>query len=93
MLSPLVRIDAGREAMREADEEIADVERSITEGLGADGPAHLRALLDRLSESAARVGAPRHTATTPTASSVPTGSAAASTLRRAWPPPRYAQAV
>ena len=54
----MVRIDAGREAMRAADEVIADVERSITEGLGADAPAHLRALLDHLSESADRVGAP-----------------------------------
>ncbi|MGO4236046.1 hypothetical protein [Pseudarthrobacter sp. YAF2] len=93
MPSPLVRIDAGREAMRAADEVIADVERSITEGLGADAPAHLRALLDHLSESADRVGAPRHPATTPTVSSVPTGSAAASTPRPAWPSPRYAQSV
>ena len=43
--------DAGREAMRAADEVIADVERGITEGLGSDATAQLRALLDHVTNT------------------------------------------
>jgi DNA-binding MarR family transcriptional regulator len=43
--------DAGREAMRAADEVIADLERGITEGLGPDATAQLRALLDHVTDT------------------------------------------
>ena len=43
--------DAGREALRAADQVIADIERHITEGLGPDESAQLRTLLDRVSKT------------------------------------------
>jgi DNA-binding MarR family transcriptional regulator len=43
--------DAGREALRAADQVISDIERHITEGLGPDESAQLRALLDRVSKT------------------------------------------
>lgn len=43
--------DAGREALRAADQVIADVERHITEGLGPDQSAQLRTLLDQVSKT------------------------------------------
>lgn len=43
--------DVGREALRAADQVIADIERHITEGLGPDQSAQLRTLLDQVSET------------------------------------------
>jgi DNA-binding MarR family transcriptional regulator len=43
--------DAGREALRAADGVIADVERHITDDLGPDETAQLRALLDRVTKT------------------------------------------
>lgn len=42
---------AGREAIRAADEVIADVERVITENLGPDLAAQLRSLLDQVTDT------------------------------------------
>ncbi|UUU28991.1 MarR family transcriptional regulator [Streptomyces sp. CA-210063] len=43
--------DAGREALRAADKVISDIEVQITDGLGAEEGAQLRALLDRVAET------------------------------------------
>lgn len=43
--------DAGREALRAADQVIADIERHITEGLGPAESAQLRTLLDHVSKT------------------------------------------
>ncbi|CAM5695701.1 MULTISPECIES: MarR family winged helix-turn-helix transcriptional regulator [Streptomyces] len=40
--------DAGREALHAADAVIAGIERQVTDGLGAEDSAQLRALLDRV---------------------------------------------
>lgn len=43
--------DAGREALRAADEVIADIERQITDTLGGDESTQLRTLLDRVTKT------------------------------------------
>lgn len=43
--------DAGREALRAADEVIADIERHITDALGGDESTQLRTLLDRVTKT------------------------------------------
>ncbi|MFG2353474.1 hypothetical protein [Streptomyces sp. NPDC048521] len=43
--------EAGRAALSAADEMIAGIERHITEGLGPDGSAQLRALLDQVAKT------------------------------------------
>ncbi|MER5375819.1 MarR family transcriptional regulator [Streptomyces sp. NPDC002553] len=44
--------DDGREVLRAADEVIADIEHRITDALGPDDAARLRALLNRVEEAA-----------------------------------------
>ncbi|MER5975178.1 MULTISPECIES: MarR family transcriptional regulator [unclassified Streptomyces] len=44
--------DEGREVLRAADEVIADIEHRITDALGPDCAARLRALLNRVEEAA-----------------------------------------
>jgi DNA-binding MarR family transcriptional regulator len=46
--------DAGREALRAADAVVADVERLVTDELGAGDAVLLRTLLDRVAETARR---------------------------------------
>lgn len=43
--------DAGRDAPRAADAVIAGIERHLTESLGTDETARLRALLDRVNKA------------------------------------------
>ncbi|MFI1034519.1 MarR family winged helix-turn-helix transcriptional regulator [Streptomyces sp. NPDC020951] len=43
--------DAGREALHAADQVIADIERQITDDLGADDTEQLRTLLDHVAKT------------------------------------------
>ncbi|MER6715099.1 MULTISPECIES: MarR family winged helix-turn-helix transcriptional regulator [unclassified Streptomyces] len=43
--------DTGRDALRAADTVITQIERKVTDILGADDAAQLKALLDRVTEA------------------------------------------